>query len=199
MAEHPCTLNIAGFCPNSQVNGPGKRFVLWLQGCNLNCIDCINKDLQSFQINKTMSVEEVISEISKAQEKYGIVGLTISGGEPLLQAPLVQELLTRTHRMNLTALLFTGYSKEELEINQRGAWDRADLVVSGRFDKERRSPDRYLTASSNQAVIQNSPINEEATHYDSAVTEIIIDENGAIIITGFPTPDLVNDILGQSK
>ncbi len=46
------TINIAEIVPNSRIYGPGKRFVIWVQGCALHCHGCWNKDMWSFEINQ---------------------------------------------------------------------------------------------------------------------------------------------------
>lgn len=66
-------------------DGPGVRYVLFLQGCPFKCKFCHNRDSWSTADNKMMTVEDVLSDFKKYQAFYKKGGLTVSGGEPLLQ------------------------------------------------------------------------------------------------------------------
>lgn len=80
------------------VDGPGIRFVVFMQGCHLQCKYCHNRDTWTTATNKLITVSELVEKI-KRYEKYIKLsngGVTISGGEPLLQIkfliPLFEEL-----------------------------------------------------------------------------------------------------------
>jgi len=76
-------------------DGPGIRFVLFLQGCTLRCKYCHNRDSWKLKDGKKMSVNEVITEALKYREFFETSGggITVSGGEPLMQLPFLIELL----------------------------------------------------------------------------------------------------------
>lgn len=77
------------------VDGPGVRYVLFLQGCGLKCIYCHNPDTWDGGCKKarTMTVAEVVEDIEKYKSFFGAEGgVTVSGGEPLVQAKFVLEL-----------------------------------------------------------------------------------------------------------
>lgn len=75
------------------VDGPGIRFVIFLKGCPLRCLYCHNPDTWTMSGAKTFSVEEIVSKVLKYKNYYGTTGgVTISGGEPLLQMEFVTEL-----------------------------------------------------------------------------------------------------------
>ncbi|WP_454192874.1 pyruvate formate-lyase-activating protein [Paenibacillus sp. Marseille-Q7038] len=76
------------------VDGPGIRFVLFMQGCHLKCQYCHNPDTWALDGGKTMTLEEVLSEIEPYLNYYKNSGggLTVSGGEPTLQAGFVARL-----------------------------------------------------------------------------------------------------------
>ncbi|GGN95577.1 pyruvate formate-lyase-activating protein [Saccharibacillus kuerlensis] len=76
------------------VDGPGIRFILFMQGCLMKCQYCHNPDTWNFDGGKEMSVEDVLAEIESYLNYYRSSGggLTISGGEPTLQAPFVSEV-----------------------------------------------------------------------------------------------------------
>lgn len=76
------------------VDGPGIRFVLFLQGCPLRCKYCHNRDSWAVHTGREMSVEQVMKEVLKYREFFDASGggITVSGGEPLLQIPFIIEL-----------------------------------------------------------------------------------------------------------
>lgn len=83
---------VASIIPFSWVDGPGNRFVLFLQGCNFNCLACHNP--QTIPLHtpraRTLDVPEVLDEIRAAMPF--ISGITVSGGEATVQHEFVLEL-----------------------------------------------------------------------------------------------------------
>ena len=78
------------------VDGPGIRFVVFMQGCPLRCKYCHNRDTWDFKGGKEYSLEDVLSQIRKYKNYFmpSGGGVTISGGEPLLQIHFLIELFT---------------------------------------------------------------------------------------------------------
>ena len=85
------------------VDGPGVRAVVFMQGCPLRCACCHNPDTWDFDGGKLVSAEEIFRKIQRLRAYFGNDGgVTVSGGEPLLQADFVAELfsLCRTDGIN---------------------------------------------------------------------------------------------------
>ena len=81
--RHRQDLNIHGLFPDTTVNGPGRRCLIMLQGwCNRNCTGCFNPDTHSFKERNMLSPLELVKKTTVFQH---IEGITISGGEPVLQ------------------------------------------------------------------------------------------------------------------
>lgn len=76
------------------VDGPGIRFVVFMQGCTLKCKYCHNRDTWNTRAGKSVSLEELVKEILKYKSYIDNSdgGVTVSGGEPLLQTEFVTEL-----------------------------------------------------------------------------------------------------------
>ena len=75
------------------VDGPGVRFVLFVQGCPLRCAYCHNPDTWDVHGGEEMSAEEIVQKAKRYREYFGAAGgITVSGGEPLLQADFVREI-----------------------------------------------------------------------------------------------------------
>ena len=79
------------------LDGPGIRFVLFMQGCALHCKFCHNRDTWETSTNNLMTTDEVIENVKKCDSfiKFSKGGVTVSGGEPLLQVPFLIELFTK--------------------------------------------------------------------------------------------------------
>lgn len=76
------------------LDGPGIRFVLFMQGCALQCLYCHNPDSWDTKVGRVVSVDDILAEIEPYIGYYtsSSGGITVSGGEPTLQAPFVAEL-----------------------------------------------------------------------------------------------------------
>lgn len=100
-------------------DGPGIRTVFFLQGCPLKCLYCHNPDTQNFQGGTEMSAKEVV-EIAKRYKTFyrsSGGGVTISGGEPLLQRRFLKELLPLLKEEGISIALDTsGYTEDDLSI-----------------------------------------------------------------------------------
>ncbi len=76
------------------VDGPGIRYVLFMQGCPLRCLFCHNPDTWDMAGGEEITAEEVIAEYNKNRAFYEHGGITVTGGEPLCQTDFLTELFT---------------------------------------------------------------------------------------------------------
>ena len=77
------------------VDGPGIRYILFMQGCPLRCLYCHNPDTWSLNGGKEITVDAVIDKYNRNKEFYNNGGITVTGGEPLLQIDFLIELFER--------------------------------------------------------------------------------------------------------
>ncbi|MBU5438116.1 pyruvate formate lyase-activating protein [Tissierella sp. MSJ-40] len=94
------------------VDGPGIRFVVFVQGCPLRCKYCHNPDTWNLKDGREISVEEILKEAKKYRSymKFSGGGITISGGEPFIQSDFVKEIFKRCKEENIhTAIDTSGY------------------------------------------------------------------------------------------
>ena len=144
-AGQPLTGYIHSFETGAAVDGPGMRFVLFTQGCQFRCLYCHNPDTWKLRHGKSMTVDQVLDEIRPYSFFLKMTGgLTISGGEPLLQPAFVGEVFRRAKQeLGLhTALDTQGFLGDQID----DAWlDNVDLVL---LDIKHFDPDAYqrLTA-----------------------------------------------------
>ena len=90
------------------VDGPGIRFVVFVQGCPMRCLYCHNPDTWSVDGGTQYTAEEVASRILKYKNYFtGGGGATVSGGEPLMQAAFVEELFTILKKSGIHTALDT--------------------------------------------------------------------------------------------
>jgi pyruvate formate lyase activating enzyme len=96
----------------SAVDGPGLRTVFWLAGCALRCLYCQNPDTWKLDAGRRVSVEELITEVRKYARFTHAAGggITLSGGEPLVQQAFCLELFRQAHELGVhTALDTNGF------------------------------------------------------------------------------------------
>ena len=90
------------------VDGPGLRFVVFLQGCNLRCKCCHNPDTWDIKGEKIFTAEEIVEKAAKYREYFGEKGgITLSGGEPLLQPDFAYEVFRLCHEKGINTCLDT--------------------------------------------------------------------------------------------
>ena len=93
------------------LDGPGVRFVVFTQGCNLRCGCCHNPDTWDMNNAKEIDTNEIIKKVIRYKEYFGTQGgITVSGGEPLLQPNFVRELFIKAHEENINTCLDTSGS-----------------------------------------------------------------------------------------
>ena len=89
------------------VDGPGIRFVVFLQGCPMRCKYCHNPDTWQPRVGNTMTVEDIMKEFRSKKAFYKNGGMTCTGGEPMLQIDFVTELFTQCHEEGVHTCLDT--------------------------------------------------------------------------------------------
>ena len=146
-------LRIAGIDPESIVDGPGVRTVLFLQGCARKCPGCHNPSTWPMNGGEEISVEEVLSVIKR---NTIIKGVTFSGGEPFLQAEKLLYLAESLKKDGYEIACYTGYLFEEV-LEGPEEWKQLlsfiDVLINGPFIERERSMDLKFRGSSNQRII----------------------------------------------
>lgn len=155
----------------TEVNGPGKRFGIWLQGCSRKCPDCYNPDAQDVAGGYEMSIEYLYHKIISTQ---GIEGVSFSGGEPLEQTEALIELMTKIkENTNLTILIFTAFTMPQLKKYPSVLRLADHIVLNAKQEKE------HFNCLNRPSVCLSDQLPQDI--------ELHILENGDIQITGFPS------------
>ena len=149
-------MRIAGLVQDSIVDGPGLRFVVFAQGCNLRCEGCHNPDTWDINGGEDKTVEELIAEMARNPLTDGV---TISGGEPLLQAGECARLAADARGRGLNVWLYSGYTIEQL-MDRSGSepeimelLELCDVLVDGPFKLDERTLQLKWRGSKNQRLI----------------------------------------------
>jgi len=199
-------LKIHNFLPSSYANGPGRRAVVWVQGCSLKCPGCYNPDTHNPEGGFTISVSELYNKIVSLKDS--IEGITISGGEPLEQPEALAELVQKIRETtNFSIIVFTGYEWNELEniLNYseektnpkptltpnmlRKVINSIDILIAGRFDFKQKIG-RHLLGSANKT-IRFFTNRYNLKDFDNVPeSEIVITADGKVVISGINPPRL---------
>lgn len=149
---------------DSIVDGPGIRAVIWTQGCLHKCPNCHNPQTHNLDDGKYYSISAILSKIYANPLQSGV---TISGGDPLLQVerllPLVKDL--KEHQKNIW--IYTGYLYEDL-IDIKNPQQKyfielfkyVDVLVDGPFIQDLHNPLLSFRGSSNQRLIDIQATNK---------------------------------------
>lgn len=89
------------------VDGPGIRMVVFLKGCPLRCLYCHNPDTWSMEGGTEMTVEEILKQFEASRRFYTNGGITVTGGEPLMQIDFVTELFQEAVQRDIHTCLDT--------------------------------------------------------------------------------------------
>ena len=196
IAIPPGYLNIMGYVDESEVNGPGCRAVVWVQGCLRECPGCFNPESWSFEINQLMAVDTLVEKITSNPHNEGV---TFSGGEPFWQAPALANLARKVKAKGLNVISFTGFTLEKLqsEYAPAGSQDllaQLDILIDGAYVQSLaiNSPDSPVS-SSNQRVHVFNPGLESRITWASDQTEIHVLKDGSRIVTGYLGQMLLSD------
>lgn len=186
-------LNLASWLPCTEVEGPGKRAALWVQGCDKRCVGCCNPGYLKIIEREIIHTNTMIDRLLAAHEEWGLEGVTFLGGEPFLQAQGLAAVAEGVSHAGLSVMVFTGYTMGELnELNLHGTqallkW--TDVIVDGPYQSSSPDRTRNWVGSTNQQfhylTNRYSESIEGSTLPDRAM-EWRISDDGRIVVNGWP-------------
>ena len=182
---------------NEHLYGPRKRLLVFTQGCSLRCKGCTNQHLWEFGKGIDVTIEEILNQCTDLD------GITLHGGEPLDQANVLVELIKKLKQQGKTVILFTGYIFKELNKVQKQAWLSSDIVISGRYEEEKRNIYLQFRGSTNQKVFTHKGKYQAYKIKDGQTVAILsFNEQGEMQSRGFRTDELeqlLNEISKDNK
>ena len=150
-------MRLSGITPESFVDGPGLRYVLFTQGCLHHCPNCHNPESWDIDAGKEFSVKQIIRSLKK--QKKTIRGLTFSGGEPFLQACELAEIALAAHQLGWDVVTYTGFTYEQLleltnsDSNIQSLISASNILIDGKYIHELKTTTLPFRGSSNQRMI----------------------------------------------
>lgn len=145
-------INILDLCETgTRELGPGIRYVIWVQGCPFNCKGCITPEGIPIVENNLIEINQIISAIC---ENKKITGITISGGEPFMQASKLVKILqaVKKQRPELNVIVFSGFQLKELDwIEAIELLSLIDVLIDGKYI-EKLNDNKGLRGSANQKI-----------------------------------------------
>ena len=193
----------------TKVLGPGLRYVFWVQGCKKRCVGCINPAGRPLNKNGYfISAEELFQEISSTPK---LTGITISGGEPFLQADEIVKLIRLIKaQTNLDIMMYSGYTLDELRSWQNSAVEEIlsniDLLIDGEYIEKYNNNTLYR-GSDNQIIHYMSnkylPFKDKIEAAHNRSVEFICRDNDELFLVGLPAKnfqkEFINKILEVKK
>lgn len=143
-------IRIAGIVPESIVDGDGIRYAVFMQGCQHHCEGCQNPATHALDGGKIIDTAEIIAAIKKNPL---LAGITLTGGEPLLQIPAATELAKATKNLGLNVWCYTGFVFEEIPADAQELLNYVDVLVDGPFILSQRDLELDFRGSRNQRII----------------------------------------------
>jgi anaerobic ribonucleoside-triphosphate reductase activating protein len=181
-------LRVASTQPDVEVLGPGSRYVLWVQGCPLDCRSCVSQEW----ISETGGTWRQLPELADDITARAADGLTISGGEPMAQAEAVHRLIQLIRRQrDLSVMCYSGYTIEHLRRHgtaaQQELLSALDILVDGPFLAGKLTSLRWR-GSANQRVHLLTQRHRDlaAQPDDSAGLQFVVDQAETIRWVGVP-------------
>lgn len=150
-------IRVAGIVPESVVDGPGIRFVVFVQGCPHHCPGCHNPETHDFQGGELLEISSLVDRIRVLPM---VTGMTISGGEPFCQAGECAELAREAKALGKDVVVYSGYTYEQ--IKDMAAHDSyvhdllslTDILIDGPYLQEQRDLNLPYRGSANQRIIK---------------------------------------------
>jgi anaerobic ribonucleoside-triphosphate reductase activating protein len=159
------TLRVAGIVQDSITDGPGLRLTIFLQGCPRSCPGCHNQEALPLDGGTPYTVDALLTMVRKNPL---LSGVTLSGGEPLLQASALLPLVREIKNDGLSLIVYTGYTFEELlkqaDADVMALLSYADTLIDGPYMEKERSLTLLFRGSRNQRIltVQASLLQKEA-------------------------------------
>lgn len=184
-------LRIAHIEESTNLLGPFNRFVIWVHGCCFNCEGCLATNTKDGAYDCV-----TVDELAKRIINSSCEGVTISGGEPFLQAESLLYLLKKVREQrDLGVIVYSGFTLDELsgDAEKSVLLPEIDVLIDGRYIKELDDGRAYI-GSSNQVIHYITPryINAGKMYYAATKrqAEIKFTSTQAVLI-GVPSESVL--------
>jgi anaerobic ribonucleoside-triphosphate reductase activating protein len=199
------TVSVAATRERSMREGPGIRYVIWVQGCSLKCKGCFNPHFWSKHGGSIRDVDSLLQSAIAARITHPeIEGVTFLGGEPFEQAESLAELSEKLRNENFSIMVFSGYTLAELKDSESAEYqsrlnflNSIDLLVDGRYQQDNVDMARPWVGSKNQEFHFLTKRYSADTLFKSARDglEIKVLNSGEVQINGWATDSQLETLL----
>ena len=191
-------VNVAETCVGTRALGPGLRSVVWVQGCSLSCPGCIAPNWIPQRAARLVAPAELAAELLA---DTAVSGLTLSGGEPMLQAaPLAAMVRAARRRRDVTVVCYSGHTFRELRERPPAPGvadllEQVDVLIDGPYLAE-ANDGQGLRGSSNQVIHHLTgrlTASDDSFVGQSRTAEIRVRDR-SVLLVGVPPPGLAQGI-----
>lgn len=182
------TLRVGHIIADTEAEGPGRRFAVWVKGCPLRCAGCCNPELLDFSGGVEWPTDALTERILATP---GIEGVSFLGGEPMSQSAALLDVIRPVRTAGLSIMVYTGFTLGELRARARpdinALLAAIDLLVDGRYERDRPEYRRRWIGSANQVMHfssqRYSPL--DARFYADNTVELRLGPDG-LEVNGWP-------------
>lgn len=192
-------LRIYSYISSTKTLGPGKRYALWVQGCPFTCKGCLAPNSLPLDGGEMIAVSDIISDITSVA---GLEGITISGGEPFLQAGSLALLAAYLRSRNYGVIVYSGYTYSALNKMAKRSEDvnnflkQVDLLIDGLYVAS-KDDGKSLRGSSNQQLHfltdRYKELSKDFYHLTKRHIEIHFTGESTMLV-GIPGKEVINKI-----
>lgn len=181
--------------------GPGRRSVVWVQGCSLRCPGCMvpemwNPDVGGYLVEPVGLATQLLADSPESD-------LTVSGGEPTEQPKAVEVLLRTAHRMGRTTWVYTGRTLEEiLKADSDPVLSmlaHVDVLVDGRYEQTRPTSKPYRGSSNQRILNLTGVIPTDDIDTGAGRVSLTLDTEGGLIVIGVPPPGFLPQLQSRLR
>jgi anaerobic ribonucleoside-triphosphate reductase activating protein len=174
--------------------GPGRRSVVWVQGCHVACPGCMVPEMWNPDVGGTL-----VDPVALAAELLGSdpsAQLTVSGGEPTEQPAAVGALLRAAHRLGRTTWVYTGRTLEELldDDDVVAMLADVDVLVDGRYEQSRPTSRPYRGSANQRIINLTGVIPTDGIDRGVGRVSVTLDGDGGIVVVGVPPPRFLREL-----
>ncbi|TVR67869.1 MAG: radical SAM protein [Candidatus Competibacteraceae bacterium] len=173
--------------------GPGRRAVVWVQGCSLRCPGCMVPETWSTQGGQSFDPVDLAHQVLGRES---ISGVTVSGGEPTEQAEAVAALLAAVKQAGKNTWVYSGYTLEELLDRADPAVDAllsfTDVLVDGRYEAAQGGRYRWRGSANQRILHLTEAIAVEDRPGGVSRVEITLNARGEMVLVGIPPPHFLH-------
>lgn len=195
MGAQSLQINVASTQVGTEVLGPGVRSVVWVQGCPFRCRGCISPAWLPVKPARLVRPSDLAKELLSKPE---VTGLTLSGGEPMVQAAGLAKMVRAARRIrDIDVICFTGFQlKDLLRFSNRGINEligQIDVLIDGPYI-DTLNTGRGLRGSTNQKI---HFLTDRLRHYpfeDCQRNIELLLTGTELTVVGIPTPLVLSAI-----